>query len=294
MSSPHHIGVEGCLQVLSDLLGEATAAAGLGERPAIAQVMLAGADLPAEEDALRDAIEARGWAARTAVGNDTFAILRTGSEQGWGVAVVCGSGINCVGVAPDGRQARFLALGPITGDWGGGFDVGLAALGAAARGEDGRGPRTTLEQSVPAHFGLTTPQELAEAIHTGSIPMRRVLELAPLVLAEAGRDTVAMGLVDRLAGEVVAFARAALSRLDLLEEPVEVLVGGGLMREADGRLAAAIDTGVRGLGPEISARVVREPPIVGAVLLGLDAIGADSLAHARAREELADGSLVHG
>ena len=90
-----------------------------------------------------------GWAARTIVGNDTFAVLRAGTERGWGVAVVCGAGINCVGVAPDGRQARFPALGSITGDWGGGYDVGLAAVSAAARSEDGRGPRTSLEQAVP-------------------------------------------------------------------------------------------------------------------------------------------------
>ena len=245
--------------------------------------MLAGADLPAEEAALRAAVEARGWAARTAVGNDTFAILRAGSDRGWGVAVVCGAGINCVGVAPDGRTARFPALGPITGDWGGGLDVGMAALAAAARGEDGRGARTSLEQSVPAAFGLTSARELGEAIHTGAIPLRRMLELAPLVLAEAARDDVAAGIVARLADEVVAFARAALTRLDLLDEPVELLVGGGLMRNADGRLAEAIDAGVRQLGSQITARVVPEPPIVGAALLGLDELGADAVAHARAR-----------
>ena len=83
---------------------------------------------------------------------------------GWGVAVVCGAGINCVGVAPDGRHARFPALGWVTGDWGGGHDVGIAAVSAAARSEDGRGPKTTLEEVVPAHFGFTTPSELAEAI----------------------------------------------------------------------------------------------------------------------------------
>ncbi len=156
LSSPHHIGLDGCLAVLEDLLGDAMAEAGLAEQPvaAVAQVMLAGADLPDEEAALRAAVEARGWAARTAVGNDTFAILRAGSDRGWGVAVVCGAGINCVGVAPDGRTARFPALGPITGDWGGGLDVGMAALAAAARGEDGRGPRTSLERTVPAAFGL--------------------------------------------------------------------------------------------------------------------------------------------
>ena len=106
------------------------------------------------------------------VGNDTFAVLRAGTERGWGVAVVCGAGINCVGVAPDGRDARFPALGAITGDWGGGYDVGLAALSAAARSEDGRGPATTLEHAVPAHFGFETPLELATAIHAGEIAHR--------------------------------------------------------------------------------------------------------------------------
>ncbi|MFL5979331.1 MAG: N-acetylglucosamine kinase, partial [Gaiellaceae bacterium] len=152
LSSPHHIGLDGCLEVLEGLLGEAAAQAGVAREVAVAQVMLAGADLPAEEIELQAAVEARGWAARTEVGNDTFAILRAGHERGWGVAVVCGAGINCVGVAPDGRRTRFPALGPITGDWGGGLDVGMAALAAAARGEDGRGPHTTLEQIVPAHF----------------------------------------------------------------------------------------------------------------------------------------------
>jgi N-acetylglucosamine kinase-like BadF-type ATPase len=296
LSSPHHIGLDGCLAVLEELLGDAMAEAGLAEQPvaAVAQVMLAGADLPAEEAALRAAVEARGWAERTAVGNDTFAILRAGSERRWGVAVVCGAGINCVGVAPDGRTARFPALGPITGDWGGGLDVGMAALAAAARGEDGRGPRTSLERKVPAAFGLESPRELGEAIHTGAIPTRRLLELAPLVLSEAARDEEAAAIVDRLAAEVVAFARAALTRLKLLGEAVEVFVGGGLMRNADGRLAETIDAGVRELGPQITARVVREPPIVGAALLGLDGLGADAIAHARAREELANGSLVHG
>jgi N-acetylglucosamine kinase-like BadF-type ATPase len=287
MSSPHHIGLDGCLRVLEDLLAEAKEAAGLGDGAlAVAQLMLAGADLPAEEAELREAIAARGWARHTSVGNDTFAILRAGSETGWGVAVTCGAGINCVGVAPDGRHARFPALGAITGDWGGGFDVGLAALGAAARGEDGRGPRTSLEQAVPAYFGLDAPHELGEAIHLGRIPLRSLLELAPVVLEEAGRDAEAAAIVDRLASEIVAFARAALVRLELLREPVEVLVGGGLMQTADGRLAAGIDAGVRGLGPAITARIVREPPIVGAALLGLDEVGADAAAHDRARREL--------
>ena len=292
-SSPHHVGLSGCLRVLEELLDDAMAAAGLdGQHPVceVGHVMLAGADLPVEEQALQKAIDERAWAKRISVRNDTFAVLRAGTERGWGVAVVCGAGINCVGVAPDGRHARFPSLGAITGDWGGGGDVGMAALSAAARSEDGRGPKTTLEQRVPAHFGLSTPLELAEAIHLGRIDPRRVLELAPVVLAEADGDAAAGAIVDRLAEEIVAFARVAVDRLDLAGTPLEVVLGGGLMRAGNGRLQAAIADGLRAVGPDVAARVVFEPPIVGAALLGLDDLGADDAACARARRALEEAT----
>jgi N-acetylglucosamine kinase-like BadF-type ATPase len=292
LSSPHHLGVEGCLTVLERLFDEATAEAGLaranGPVAAIGKLLMAGVDFPAEEQALQELVSARGWAERTSVGNDTVALLRAGTEKGWGVAVVCGAGINCIGVAPDGRQARFPALGEITGDWGGGYDVGMAAVSAAARSEDGRGPKTSLERTVPAHFGLSTPMELAEAFHLQRLPRRSVLELPPLVFAEAERDEVAAAIVDRLAEEVVALARAALTRLELTQEPVEVLLGGGLLKNAHGRLLEAIATGLAEVGPSIQVHPTASAPVVGAALLGLDDLGAGPAEQARARAELAE------
>ena len=121
LSSPHHLGLGESVDLLQRLLQEALRAAGANGRatPAVAEVFLAGVDFPSEEDSLRSALEARRIAGHVVVGNDTLALLRAGTERGWGVAVVCGAGINCVGVAPDGRQLRFPALGAITGDWGG-------------------------------------------------------------------------------------------------------------------------------------------------------------------------------
>jgi N-acetylglucosamine kinase-like BadF-type ATPase len=288
-SSPHHLGLGGCLDVLAGLLDGARRDAGLDGRvpvAAVAEILTAGVDYPAEEDRLRERVEALGWAERTVVANDTFAVLRAGTERGWGVAVVCGAGINCLGVSPDGRHVRYPSLGGISGDWGGGGDVGRAALFAAARSEDGRGPKTTLELSAPAHFGLTSPAEVAEAIHLGRIEERRLVELAPLVLAEATRDAVAAEIVDRLAAEVVAFVRATLTRLELLEEPVDVLLGGGLMRRRDAGLLASIEGGLAEVSPHLSVHVAASPPIVGAALLGLDELGAEARAQARLRGEL--------
>jgi N-acetylglucosamine kinase-like BadF-type ATPase len=265
-SSPQNLGLERALTVLDGLYAEAA----VGGPVEVAQLNMSGVDFPSEEQELREAIE----------------VLRAGTERGWGVAVVCGTGINCVGVAADGRHARFPALGQITGDWGGGTDVGNAALFAAARSQDGRGPKTSLEQAVPAHFELETPDELAEAIHRGRIPSRRLQELPPIVFAEAADDEVAAGIVDRLAGEIVAMTRVALERLELGDEPAEVLLGGGLLQSGDGPLGAAVEAELLRIAPRANVTTPSSPPIVGAALLGLDAIGASTEAQQRTREEL--------
>jgi N-acetylglucosamine kinase-like BadF-type ATPase len=288
-SSPHHLGLPGALDVLDELLERAAAEAGLPDpRPLarLASLQLAGLDFPAEVRRFEQAAGIRAWAEELIVGNDTFALLRAGSERGWGVAVVCGAGINCVGVAPDGRHARFPALGPTTGDWGGGYDLGLAAISAAARSEDGRGPHTALEQLVPAHFGVQTPSQLAEAIHNGRFEQRRIIELAPIVLGAADDDAVAAEIVTRLAREVVTLARVALERLDLLGERVEVILGGGILAAGNHALTAQVETGLRALSPAIEPHVADAPPIVGAALLALDETGASPDAKLRARREL--------
>ena len=282
-SSPHEHGVDGALDRIEALLIEA----GADGPVAHAELLLAGVDFPSEVETVQTRAQGRGWADRVEVANDTFAVLRAGTDRGWGIAVVCGAGINCLGIGPDGRQARFPALGPITGDWGGGQDVGLAAVSSAARSEDGRGPRTSLERVVPAHFGFETPLQLAEAVHTGAISQRRFVELAPLVLAEAADDAIAAGIVDRLAEEVVTLVRVALQRVGPIDDAADIVLGGGLMQARDPRLLAAIERGLGELGVPHTLTVVDAPPVVGAALRALDTLAAAPAAYVRLRRELA-------
>jgi N-acetylglucosamine kinase-like BadF-type ATPase len=299
MSSPHHIGLHGCLDILEQLYKSAARGAGLdpGSRPLAdaGQVLLAGADLPEEEHELAEAMGEHSFATDLVVGNDVFAVLRAGTERGWGVAVVCGAGINCVGLAPDARHARFPALGPISGDWGGGYDLGLAGLGAAARAADGRGPSTSLEAAVPAQFGLATPREVAVAIHRGEMSSRRLVELAPVVLAEAESDPVAAGILKRLVDEIAVFSTAAIEQLDMTGYEVDVVLGGSVLRFGPAELVDAVTERVLEVAPRANVIVVSSPPVVGAALLALDQVGAGEAAKARAREELdatVDGRLA--
>ncbi len=289
-SSAHTLGVESCVALLESLLASALARVALGPPngplASTAHILLAGADLPEERDTLQARIGQLHWSNRLVVDNDTLALLRAGTDRGWGIAVVCGAGINCLGRAPDRREVRFLSLGQISGDWGGGADVGLAALAAAARSADGRGPRTVLEIGVAEHFGCSDPLEVSRAVHLGQIPVARLIELSPAVLAACGEDPVATGIVGRLADEVIAFARAAIHRLDLTGADPDVVLGGGLLRAVSPSVVATISEAVRELAPNAHVVVAPSEPIVGAALLGLDALGVDRSAGVRARAAL--------
>ncbi|MFD4690685.1 BadF/BadG/BcrA/BcrD ATPase family protein [Streptomyces sp. NBC_00683] len=282
---PPTVGVEAAVDVLASVLGQALAAAvepvgSIGHVSAC----LANADLPVEEEELTQALLERGWGRTVEVRNDTFAILRAGVDEPRGVAVVCGAGINCVGMVPDGRTARFPAIGRISGDWGGGSGLAEEAMWFAARAEDGRGGPTELVRTLPGHFGLGSVYELIEALHRGRIPYERRHELTPVLFATStAGDPVASALVDRLADEVVALASVALGRLELLDEEVPVVLGGSVLAARHTRLDERIAGLLAERAPKAVVRVVSQPPVLGAGLLGLDRTGAAPEVHSRLR-----------
>ncbi|MET9435639.1 BadF/BadG/BcrA/BcrD ATPase family protein [Streptomyces sp. NPDC006551] len=282
---PPVVGVEAALDGLAETVGRAASEAGLPMSFAHVSACLANADLPVEERELTSALAARGWSRSVQVRNDTFAILRAGLDEPRGVAVVCGAGINCVGMLPDGRTARFPAIGRISGDWGGGSGLAEEALWFAARAEDGRGEPTELARALPAHFGLETMYALIEALHLGRIPFGRRHELTPVLFrTSAEGDAVARSLVHRLAEEVVALSSVALGRLGLLDEEAPVMLGGSVLAarhpELDDRIAELLAV----KAPKAVIGVVTAPPVLGAALFALDAWGEGPDAAARLRE----------
>jgi len=280
-----------------------------------ASACLAGADLPDEEQQLTDLVQAQGWTASSLVVNDTFAVLRAGLDdaadpsgaagqpgdlqhgdsqhggsqhggsqhggsqrggsQHWGIGVTCGAGINCVGVAPDGETTRFLSLGDISGDWGGGRDLARDALWWAIRAEDGRGPQTELRAAVAAHFGLPTVRDVVLGVYHEKISGGDLHGLVPVLLSVAGRgDQVARDLVIRLANEICDMIMVAATRLRLTGTGVPVVLGGGLMTARDPLLSASITRRLAADLPHAAPRIVDVPPVAGAALLGLDHVGA--------------------
>jgi N-acetylglucosamine kinase-like BadF-type ATPase len=288
---PHIVQPETAVASLHVLVEQAAAAAGIAAPTGMVRhvsACLANVDLPVEQRLLEQAVEAQAWGATSAVFNDTYALLRAGLEEPQGVAVICGAGINCTGRSRDGREVRFAAVGHISGDWGGGGFLWTEAMWWAARAADGRGPHTALRDALPAHYGLPTMEALIEAVHLGQLPLERCVEMTPLLFdVAAGGDRIAVDVVRRQAAEVVALAIAALNRLDLLDEPTPVVLGGGVLTAGHRMLLDGIDEELASSAPKAFTRVVTTPLVLGAALLGLDHVSAPDSSKERLRESVA-------
>ena len=149
-----------------------------------------------------------------------------------------------------------------------------------------------LEELVPARFGLLRPGAVVEAIHFGRLHTDSLRELPPLVFAAAGEgDGPARGIIDRLADEVVAMAGAAIRRLRLVGADADVVLGGGVFRNDDATMMGRIRDGVRAVAPGSRVTRLNAPPLVGAVLLGLDRLGANRATMERVRDRITHDRL---
>jgi N-acetylglucosamine kinase-like BadF-type ATPase len=261
------------VQRLTELVAAVRAMAGITAEPGQAVYCLAGADYPSDIRLLRTAFGSAVPTPDSLVLNDTFAALRAGTIRPWGIALICGQGINGAAVAPNGRRVRFAGVGDISGDWGGGTSLGQDGLGAAVRARDGRGPRTALERTIPAAVGLTRPEAVTRAYYDGRLAHARIGDLAPVVFATAAAgDPVARGIVDHLADELAVMAAALARRTGLIRRDPEIVLAGSIFKTDDAAFHAGLAERIRAVIPE--ARIVRlaAPPVLGAALIGLDRV----------------------
>jgi N-acetylglucosamine kinase-like BadF-type ATPase len=269
------VGLEAGLDNLEASVARALGLAGLDphRRPVAGLGIhaLAGADLPSDIRLLDRGLRERALTDHVVVLNDTHAALRAGSDRAWGVVVVCGAGINGLAVGPTGKVVRFAGVGEYSGDRGGGGGVGSAALAASVRGRDGRGPRTSLERLVPAHFGLRRPDDLTYELYSGRLDGDRLRELSPLVFdAAMDGDAVARAILDDLGDEVVAWAEAMIRRLHLTRSDVPVVLSGGVFRATYQPFVTRIRSRIEAVAPAAHVHVLDAPPVLGAALIGLD------------------------
>jgi N-acetylglucosamine kinase-like BadF-type ATPase len=273
-------GVQAAMTEIRRAVESALIMAGL--RPAditLAYYALAGADLPEDFELLHSALQS-ALPIPLQLNNDTIAGLRAGTDNPNAVVVALGAGTNAAGRNAAGREIRLPGLGWISGDWGGGGDIAREAVFLSVRSYDGRGHATILQELVPQALGVPDIESMIRMLYhshmeqSGGIDRATFLDLARLVFKAAHQgDAVAFDLVRRCADEVVTTALALLRRLDLVDQPADVVLAGSIFKAEGSLLVDLVRAQLQELMPTVRVMRPDVESAVGALFCGMDSLG---------------------
>jgi N-acetylmuramic acid 6-phosphate etherase len=196
---------------------------------------LSGVDRPDDYAAMRAWADEQMPGTQAVIVNDAMLVMAAGTPEGWGIAMISGTGSIVYGRAQDGHMTRAGGWGYLLGDEGSGYDIGLAALRAIVRADDGRAPQTALTRMILDHWSLATPQGLVSQVYFGPVPTQKIAALASVVeVAAATGDPVAIKIL-REASHELALAVSAVARRLEMQGPIPCALAGSTV--VKGRIA---------------------------------------------------------
>jgi N-acetylglucosamine kinase-like BadF-type ATPase len=264
------VGYEGLQAALQTVTAKALAMAGLHKDQLSAGGFgVAGYDWPSERQPTLDAIKTIGLNAPIEAVNDTIVGLLAGASQGWGVAVVAGTGTNCWGWDKDHRVGRVTGVG--FGEHGGAGCLVVRALESIAYEWTKRGPQTLLTPEFLHLTGATDVPALIEGIEMGQYFIGS--DYAPVVHKVALQgDPVAQSIIKWAGEELGLTALAVIRQLDIAALDFDVVLVGSIYE-----MGELIISPMRQVitSEATLARLVRltAPPVVGGVLLAMGLMG---------------------
>jgi N-acetylglucosamine kinase-like BadF-type ATPase len=190
---------------------------------------LAGVDTSEDETIVLGWLRQQGLKCKVSVLNDADLILAAGNPEGWGVALISGTGSICLGRSRDGRRERVGGWGHVFGDEGGGYQIAVDVLRQSAQAADGRGEAHELLKAVLHYWHLSEPAQLLARVYGEHTTIQDVAEISSIALDLSSRgDPGATSVVDRAAIGLAAHVDTIVRKLKLENPPLAL--GGGTLR----------------------------------------------------------------
>lgn len=191
------------------------------------------------------------------------------AQRDWGLIVLSGTGSFVFGLTPEGQARHYGGLGPILGDYGSAYQIGLLGLRAAFASRWTAARRTALEAEVPKHFGLSDLRAVFERIYGPGLSRREIASVARLVdeLATAG-DRIAIRCLQKAAEELAAVALDVIRELRLAQKAFPMIAVGSVAQKSRIWWARLCEK-VRRHAPQAEPIIPELRPVLGAALLAM-------------------------
>ncbi|RIE11092.1 hypothetical protein SMC3_00790 [Candidatus Cryosericum hinesii] len=276
------VGLEAAISGITDAVHEALTAAGLS-LPQIERAVfgLSGMDLPKDREMLSAALTTTFPGLIFDLVNDTWIMLKAGSDKGWGIALVCGGGANACACSREGTWVTLRSLGYESGLRGGGLDMLRDILHYAFLSHDGTGPKSVLEQAVLNVTGAPDYDTLQllflEAVQDtaghGEL-LHRALAIVPLVFdgATAG-DEVCRRILMLQAESLAEGITGLVHKMGFEHEVVDVVLGGSVFGGGNPAFIDRLTLLTHEVAPLARLQPPLLDPVLGAYVMALQTMG---------------------
>ena len=210
-------------------------------------------------------------------------------QEHWGIVVLAGTGSFVFGLTPEGDKRHCDGLGPILGDHGSAYAVGLRGLRAAFASRWAPRRKTTLEAAVPSAYGLPDLPAVLQRTYGEGLSRRDIAALARVVneQAELG-DQVSLGCLQAAADDLAEIAIDIINELQMQALDFPMIAVGSVAQRSRlwwGRLCERIEA----VAPNVRPLIPEVRPVIGGALLALKELGVEwtpqLLANIRATQE---------
>lgn len=233
---------------------------------------VAGADLPEDYEMLEKEIYSDLFGDIPRVfRNDSFAGLRGGTRDPYGIVISCGTGCVCAGRNRHGKETRVGGLGEEFGDECTGTSIGMEGLRAVWQARDDIIPPTLLTGLFVEKSGCADVNELFHRMYHGEITTDSLQPIARLVFdAALAGDRKAYDILERGGRYLAAMVIAAGRRLNMEQDTFEVVRTGSVFKGSSPALLETMTSEIVHAFPGASVVAPIYEPVVGALLLGMD------------------------
>jgi N-acetylglucosamine kinase-like BadF-type ATPase len=234
---------------------------------------VAGYDFPSDREEHLMAISTLGLTCPLEVVNDGVNGLLAGATHGIGVNVTAGSSNNCRGRSKDGKEGRIVGNGGTFGEYGGGFEIVQRGLQMVNHAWIKRIPPTALTRIYLDATNAKSEMDLMEGLSNRQYHLFPFLAMQIIEAARNG-DNAAQEIA-RWAGRELGWLAVSVARqIGMENEEVEIIQSGSVFDAGEIILNPMREVVLKHCP---YARLIRleGPPVVGAVILGMEQAGFD-------------------
>jgi len=270
-------GYERLTNVLKESFGRAREMSGVENAQIVAAGFgVAGYDFPSDREGHLQAISTLGLSCPVEVVNDGMNGLLAGATGGIGVNVTAGSSNNCRGRNKYGKVGRIVGNGIRFGEFGGALEIVERGLQMVNYAWIKRIPPTALTKIYMDAVNAKDEMDLMEGLSSGRYHLFSYLAIKIMQAARDG-DAAAHDVVQWAGKELGWLAISAARQIGMDNDEVEIIQSGSVFEAGDIIMNPMRDLVLKHC-PKAKLIRLDGPPVVGAVILGMEQVNFDGYA----------------